>query len=169
MREVKLSKDSAPVKVDKIETIGSIEQLNQLISEGKLKITVIQSGSESVKVSQPAGQVWKVEGQNQGVLKSNSFFQETGDGSPIIKTFNQIQNALYLKNKSDSLTLDFSVNGESFTLDPLEFFDDGLDPFTELTIVSGGEFKGYVKRLSEKAAETSQFFNSEFFDTQYFA
>lgn len=186
MKEVKLSKDSAPVKVEKIETIGSIEQLNQLISEGKLKIMIMQTASESLrtmisqpngstlKVSQPIDQVWKVETQNQpetqiGILKANSFFEEIGNGiDPIIKTFDQPQDALYIKNKSTTNILNFSVNDKTFTLDPLEFFDDGLDPFIEISINLDGSFKGYGKRLKAQLEPSMQFFDSRFFDSRFF-
>lgn len=180
MKKVEISRGSAQIKVGSIEKINEIEQLNQLISDGKLKVMMIQAETEDpirTMISQPEGQILKVHEQNpsspqdpeSGLLKANSFFDGTGDGTtPFVKTFDQEQNGIYLKNKSTEQVLTLTVNGETFKLDPLEFIDEGLDPFEQVSILVNGSFKGYAKRFADKQTPLMQFFNDQYFDGAYF-
>lgn len=168
MRKVEIARGSADIKVSSIDKIKEVEQLSQLISDGRLKVLMFQ----------PEGQVLKVQEQNPpqpsqnsepGFLKANSFFEGTGDGwTPFVKSFDQTQNAIYLKNKSTENILTLMLNGQIFKLDPLEIINDGMDPFDEISILMNGEFKGYVKRFADKQVSLMQFFNNQYFEGAYF-
>ena len=57
-------------------------------------------------------------------------------------TFSQTQNGLYLRNKGLA-DLTFTINGETYTLDPSQYFYERLAPFTVIAIASTGAVACY--------------------------
>jgi hypothetical protein len=52
-------------------------------------------------------------------------------------TFAQTQNGLYLRNKGLA-DLTFTINSETYTLEPSQYFYERLTPFTVIAIASTG-------------------------------
>jgi len=133
--------------VVQVNTGAATQELMGLSTDAKpttnVKAGAIFTESDGGKQFKFSGTAWfplVIQTSITGSLANEPFTQaDLVDG---VFTFSETQNSLYLHNKGLA-DMTFTVNSETFTLEPSQYFDERLLPFTVIAIASTGAVACY--------------------------